>query len=237
MNTPKVLIVDDDASIVKFIQANLKADGYETLAAADGETAIQMIEKELPDLVLLDIMMPRIYGFEVLRRLREWSTIPVIMLSARGDERDKVRSLDLGADDYLTKPFGVQELLARVRAVLRRAKPAEVISTIPSFTCEHFQIDFKNRKVTARGREVKLTPTEYNLLKEMALNADKLLTHQMLLNKIWGPEYSEEKEYLHVFIGRLRKELEPDPENPRYLITVPGVGYKLRSSPETKPEP
>jgi len=236
MRTPRVLIVDDDVSIVKFVRANLKADGYETLAAADGEEALQTIEKELPDLILLDIMMPKIDGFEVLRRLREWSVIPVVMLSARGDERDKVKCLDLGADDYLTKPFGVQELMARVRAVLRRMKPAEVISTIPSFTCEHFQIDFKNRKVSAGGREVRLTPTEYNLLKEMALNANKVLTHQMLLNKIWGPEYSEEKEYLRVFIGRLRKELEPDPENPRYFLTIPGVGYELRSSPEKKSE-
>jgi two-component system KDP operon response regulator KdpE len=234
MRQVRILIVDDDPAILKFLRANLKAGSYETLAAVDGAQALQVFERELPDLVLLDITMPRMDGFDVCRRLREWSKIPIIMLSARGDEMDKVKCLNLGADDYLTKPFGVDELLARVRAVLRRTESARTQPTKSSFTCEGIEINFADRRVTVSGREVALTPTEYKLLQELVLNANKVLTHSMLLGKVWGPEYGSEKEYLRVFISRLRKKLEPDPINPRYLLTIPGVGYQFKAPTAAK---
>jgi two-component system KDP operon response regulator KdpE len=234
MRQVRILIVDDDPAILKFLRANLKAGSYETLAAVDGAEALQVFERELPDLVLLDITMPRMNGFDVCRRLREWSKIPIIMLSARGDEMDKVKCLELGADDYLTKPFGVDELLARVRAVLRRTESARTQPTKSSFTCEGIEINFADRRVTVSGREVALTPTEYKLLQELVLNANKVLTHSMLLGKVWGPEYGSEKEYLRVFISRLRKKLEPDPINPRYLLTIPGVGYQFKAPTAAK---
>jgi len=226
----RILVADDEPSIRKFLRANLEAKDYKVLTAADGAEALQTIEMELPDLVILDIMMPKMDGFEVCRQLREWSQIPIIMLSARGDENDKVKCLELGADDYITKPFGASELIARVRAVLRRTEAAGSTPTQPSFTSDTLQINFVERQVTVADREVKLTPTEYNLLQELVLNANKVLTHRMLLRKVWGSEYGEEKEYLRVFIGRLRKELEPDPENPEYIITIPGVGYQFKAT-------
>jgi len=226
----RILVVDDELSIIKFLRANLEARGYEVLAAMDGAEAIHTFEMELPDLVILDIMMPNIDGFEVCRRLREWSQIPIIMLSARGDENDKVKCLDLGADDYITKPFGASELIARVRAVLRRTEMARSISTRPSFTSGDLEISFAQRRVTIAGKEVKLTPTEYALLQEFVLNAGKVLTHTHLLNKVWGVEYKEDTQYLHVFVRRLRAKLEPDPTNPRYIITVPGVGYQFKDT-------
>jgi len=225
-----ILVVDDELSIVKFLRANLETKGYEVLAAMNGAEALQTIEMELPDLVILDIMMPKMDGFEVCRRLREWSQIPVIMLSARGDEKDKVKCLDLGADDYITKPFGASELIARVSAVLRRTEATSLKPAQPSFTSGDFKINFVQRRVTVAGKEVKLTPTEYNLLQELALNAGKVLTHTHLLNKVWGPEYREDRQYLHVFVRRLRDKLEPDPTSPRYIMTVPGVGYQFQDS-------
>jgi len=230
MRKTRILIVDDELSIIKFLRATLKAKNYEVLTAMDGAEALQNIEMELPDLMILDIMMPKVDGFEVCRRLREWSQIPIIMLSARGDEGDKVKCLELGADDYITKPFGTSELVARVRAVLRRTKAARVIPTQPSFTSGDIKINFVERRVTVAEREVKLTPTEYNLLQELVLNANKVLTHSMLLGKVWGPEYGEEREYLRVFIGRLRRQLEPKPENPKYIISIPGVGYQFKAT-------
>jgi len=225
-----VLVVDDELSIIKFLRANLEAKDYKVLAAMDGTEALQVIEMELPDLVILDIMMPKMDGFEVCRRLREWSQIPIIMLSARGDEKDKVKCLELGADDYITKPFGASELTARVSAVLRRTEAATTIPTQPSFTSGDLKINFVQRRVTVAGKEVKLTPTEYNLLQEFVLNAGKVLTHTHLLNKVWGPEYREDRQYLHVFVRRLRDKLEPDPTSPRYIMTVPGVGYQFQDS-------
>jgi len=226
----RILVVDDELSIIKFLRANLEARGYEVLAVMDGAEALQTIEMELPNLVILDIMMPKMDGFEVCRRLREWSQIPIIMLSARGDESDKVKCLDLGADDYITKPFGASELIARVGAVMRRTKAATTIPTRTSFTSGDLKISFAQRQVTVAGKEVKLTPTEYRLLQEFVLNAGKVLTHTHLLNKVWGPEYREEREYLHVFVRRLRAKLESDPTNPRYIITVPGVGYLFKDT-------
>jgi len=223
----RILVVDDELRIIKLLRANLETRGYEVLAAMDGAEALQTIEIELPDLVILDIMMPKIDGFEVCRQLREWSQVPIIMLSARGDESAKVKCLDLGADDYLTKPFGASELIARVRAVMRRTEAAATIPTRPSFTSGDLEINFVKRQVIVAGNEVKLTPTEYTLLQEFVLNAGKVLTHTYLLNKAWGSEYREDTQYLHVFVRRLRVKLEPDPTNPRYIVTVPGVGYQF----------
>jgi two-component system KDP operon response regulator KdpE len=229
MHRLRILIVDDELAIIKFVRANLEADGFETLAAIDGVEALDTVEKELPDLLVLDIMMPKMDGFEVCRQLREWSQMPIIMLSARGDEEDKVKCLNLGADDYISKPFGVSELTARVRAVLRRTNALDITPAQPFFTEGILSFDFVKRRVTVAGNEVRLTPTEYTLLKELVLNAGKVLTYTQLLNRVWGPEYGEEREYLHVFIGRLRAKLEPDPTHPIHIVTVPAVGYKFQA--------
>ena len=231
MHRPRILIVDDDLTITKFLRANLEARNYETLIATDGTEALQTVEREIPDLMILDIVMPKMDGFEVCHRLREWSQIPIIMLSARGDVSDKVRCFDLGADDYMTKPFGVNELIARVRAVLRRTEAAGAMSTQPSFTSGDLEINFLQRRITVADKEVKLTPTEYSLLQELVLNAGKVLTHTHLLKRVWGSEYGQEREYLRVFVQRLRAKLEPDSENPKYIITVPGVGYQFKATP------
>jgi len=181
-------------------------------------------------LIILDKAMPKVDGVEVCRRLREWSQIPIIMLSVWSGVEDKVECLNLGADDYVTKPFGTDELVARVRAVLRRTETVTTAPTKSSFTCGDLEINFAQRRVTVAGNEVKVTPTEYSLLQEFALNAGKVLTHTYLLHKVWGPEYGEERDYLRVFVGHLRAKIEPDPANPKYLITVPGVGYQLRDT-------
>jgi two-component system KDP operon response regulator KdpE len=227
----QILVVDDEPVVGKLLRANLNSTGFKTLMAVNGTEAISVTERELPDLIVLDIMMPEMDGIEVCRRLREWSQIPIIMLSACSDLVDKVRCLKLGADDYLTKPFAKEELLARVNAVLRRTGATQATPYQASFTCENLEVNFAERRVTLAGRDVKLTPTGYNLLKELVLNADKVLTHNTLLGRIWGPEYGQEKEYLRVFINRLRKELEADPNNPRYITTVPGVGYQFKTRP------
>jgi len=227
MKKTRILIVDDELSILKYLHANLEAEGYEVLMAMNGVQALQMLEAELPDLVVLDIMMPEMDGLEVCRRLREWSQIPVIMLSARDDENDKVNCLDLGADDYITKPFGKDEFTARVRAVMRRAEAASPTPTIPSIKSGDLEINFSQRKVTVKGKEVALTATEYALLQELALNVGKVLTYTYLLQKVWGTDYADEREYLHVFVSRLRAKLEADPKNPRYITTVSSVGYRF----------
>ena len=230
MRRPRILVVDDELAIVKLLRANLEANGFETIAAMDGAEALQTIERELPDLVVLDIMLPKIDGFEVCRRIREWSQIPIIMLSALGDEEDKVKCLELGADDYITKPFGINELIARVRSVFRRTGAGATITAKPSFISGDLQVNFVERRVTVAGNEVRLTPTEYSLLQELVLNEGKVLTHTHLLHRVWGPEYGQESEYLRVFIGRLRAKLEPEPAKPRYISTVPGVGYRFQAT-------
>jgi two-component system KDP operon response regulator KdpE len=229
MKKTRILIVDDELSILRYLRANLEAEGYEVLMAMDGVQALKTLEAELPDLVVLDIMMPEMDGLEVCRSLREWSQLPVIMLSARDDESDKVKCLDLGADDYITKPFGKDEFIARVRAVMRRrAEAASSTPTIPSIKSGDLEINFSQRKVTVKGKEVELTSTEYALLQELALNAGKVLTYTQLLQKVWGQDYADEREYLHVFVSRLRAKLEPDPKKPRYITNVSGVGYRFK---------
>ena len=228
MRRIRILVVDDEPSILKFLRANLEINHFETLAARNGEEALKIVEREAPDLLVLDIMMPTMDGFETCRRIREWSQVPIIMLSARGDEDDKVKCLELGADDYITKPFGVGELTARVKAVLRRTAARSTPETEPTLACDNLEINFVERKVVAHGSKVKLTPTEYDLLRELALNAEKVLTYSQLLNRVWGSEYAQEREYLHVFTSRLRAKIETDPANPTYIITVPGIGYKFQ---------
>jgi len=225
MNKTHVLAVDDDPAILRFLSANLRARDYEVTVATNGEEALGAIESEFIDLLILDIMMPKLDGVEVCQRIREWSKVPIIILSARGDEKVKVKCLELGADDYLTKPFGVEELMARVKTALRHSGAERLAPSQLKFTCGDLEINFDMRRVSVRGSEVRLTPTEYSLLHQLVINAGKVLTHSMLLQKVWGQQYYSEKEYLRVFIGRLRRKLEPDPENPRFILTDPGVGY------------
>lgn len=228
MRKSRILIVDDDPGVVKAVRANLQTRECEVLTAMDGEEALQVLSQEQPDLIILDITMPKLNGFEVCRQIREWSQVPIIMLSARNDVDEKVKCLNIGADDYLTKPFGVNELAARVKAVLRRTRDGGGEPTPPTFSSGDLTINFVERRVTSANREIKLTPTEYNLLQELTIGAGKVFSHSTLLGRVWGPEYVSEREYLHVFVGRLRKEIEPDPAHPKYIVTVPGVGYKFQ---------
>ncbi|MBI2935940.1 MAG: response regulator transcription factor [Chloroflexi bacterium] len=212
---------------MKYVGTNLRARGFEVLTAADGTEGLKMAEENLVDLVLLDLMMPGPDGFEVCQKIRQTSDVPIIILSARGQERDKVRALNLGADDYLTKPFGVEELLARVRAALRRSQRGGA-GPLPAVQGKELTIDFASRRVALRGEQVKLTPTEYSILALLARNTGKVLTHRTILQTVWGPEYGEEHDYLWVYMRRLRNKIEPDVDNPRYLVTEPGVGYRFQ---------
>ena len=237
MAKEQILIVDDDPAILKLLGANLKARGYDVLFADDGPVAIEMVEEVVIDLIILDLMMPGMDGVEVCERVRAWSNIPIIILSARGDEHDKVKCLEMGADDYLTKPFGIAELVARVRNALRH-RPATRTATEPAtFTSGNLEIHFASRHVTVDGKEVVLTQTEFNLLSFMALNANKALTHFLLLGSVWGEEYSSEKEYLRVFVSRLRRKLALKSNTAASIETIPGVGYIFKtreSEPETR---
>ena len=222
-----ILVADSDPAARRYIRSNLEANGYQTCMAMDGAEAMRIIQKEPLDLILLNFKLPSINGMDLLRLLRQQSQVPVIILSDQIDIRCKIQALDLGADDYLTKPFQIEELRARIKNILRRSAPVRAVPAFTSFSCGNLKIKFIERQVTVDGQEIKLTPTEYNLLQELALNAEKVLTHSALLNKVWGPEFSREREYLRVFVGRLRKKLEPDPHRPHYIVTIPWVGYKL----------
>lgn len=229
MTRKRILVVDDEPGIVRFIRNSLKEHGYEVRTAMNGLEALHIVKEEIPDLIILDIVMPEMDGFETCCQIREWSQVPIIILSSLGDENDIVKLLNAGADDYITKPFGKNELLSRISAVMRRIGISRGMPAQTSFASGNLKINFLERRVSIGKREVKLTPTEYKLLQELVINKNKVLTHSMLLHKIWGPEYGEEKEYLRVFIGRLRKLLEPDPSNPKYIITISGVGYQFKS--------
>jgi DNA-binding response OmpR family regulator len=223
-----ILVVDDDPRMLRLLRLNLERAGYRVATEGDGGAALDRVDLERPDLILLDVMMPAMDGFTFLARLREFSALPVILLTAKGEERDKVQGLDLGADDYLTKPFGPAELLARVRAVLRRkAQPAEATPSILSIG--DLTIDLARRRVVRQGAEIHLTPTEYKLLRELATNRGKVLLHGELLARVWGPEYRDEVDYLWTYVRYLRHKIEPDPAHPRYLLSEPGVGYVLAS--------
>ena len=230
----KILVVDDEQPILRTLKRNLGGRGYEVITATDGEQALAQIEETAPDLVVLDLMLPKVDGLEVVRRVREWSRLPIIVLSARGEERLKVEALDLGADDYLTKPFGMDELLARVRVALRRAtqlkNTAENASQASLFTDDDLTINFARREVLLKGQEIKLTPKQYDLLKYLALNAGRVITHRTALLNVWGQDYSTETQYLHVFINQLRHKIEEDPAHPRHILTEPGVGYRFKAN-------
>lgn len=229
---PLVLVVDDEAPLQKYVSTNLRARGYDVRVASDGTEALKLLAETVPDLVVLDINMPGPDGFQVLQAIRREMDVPVIMLSARGREGDKVRALNLGADDYLTKPFGMEEFLARVRAALRRAGAHPDTSVAP-YRAGGLEVDFGARRVRVDGRDVRLTPREYELLAHLARNAGRVLTHRQILEAVWGPEYGEEAEYVWAYVKRVRRKIEPDPADPRYLLTEPGVGYRLRESGET----
>jgi two-component system KDP operon response regulator KdpE len=223
----RILVVDDEPQIRRALRTALTGHGYDVALAENGEEALIRISSAQPQIIVLDLMMPGIDGFEVLRQTRTWSAVPIIVLSARGQERDKVTALDLGADDYLTKPFGMDELLARVRALLRRT--GTVTETVIAFG--DMEIDLARHVVTRGGAEIHLTPTEFKLLAVLATSADKVLTHRMLLERVWGGYAAENAQQLRVYINYLRRKLEDDPASPRWIVTEPGVGYRLRTSP------
>ncbi len=220
-----ILLVDDELAILRAIRASLSANGYEVRTAKNGEDALDEIRKEPPDLVILDLVMPDITGLEVCRRVREFSKVPIIILSAKGEDQDKVIALDLGADDYVTKPFNLDVLLARIRAVLRRTNTSETEENI--LKINDVVVDIESRRVTVAGKEIKLTPKEFEVLRYLILRAGKIVTHRALLQSIWGWEFVDQIEYLRVFVNQLRKKLEPDPHHPRYILTEPWVGYRF----------
>jgi DNA-binding response OmpR family regulator len=223
----QILVVDDEERMVRFIRLNLEHDGFRVSEAFNGNQAINKIRSNLPDLVLLDVMLPDIDGFEVLRIIREVSNVPVIMLTAKGEEDDRVRGLELGADDYITKPFSPRELSSRVRAVLRRTETSGPSTHGLIEVDDRLKIDFDRREVWVEGELVKLRPTEYRLLYHLVQNAGWVISHDQLLAKVWGYEYRDEPHYVRLYINYLRKKLEKDPSNPKYILTERGIGYRF----------
>src|SRR5262247_645252 len=220
----RILVVDDEPQIVRVLRRSLAARGYEVQVAIEGEEALEIFNAWSPDLIITDLSMPNMGGLELCRRVRAASQAPIIVLTAKGEERAKVETLDSGADDYVTKPFGMDELLARVRAALRRSSTE---TDVEVFDAGDFRIDLGSRRVHARGQEVRLTPKEFDLFVYMARHPNRVITHRTLLEAVWGEASQEQPEYLRVFMGQLRKKLEPDPSNPRYLVTEPWVGYRF----------
>jgi two-component system KDP operon response regulator KdpE len=230
MSTSTILIVDDEPQIRRVMRTTLSSNGYSVIEARSGEEALGIIRKERPELVLLDVNMPGMGGLEVCREIRDQSEVAIIMLTVRNTEHDKVLALDAGADDYVVKPFSIEELLARIRAALRRTSSAE---PVPTYVSSDLEIDFERRKVLVQGRPVRLTPKEFELLRHLVASQGKPLEHRRLLQAVWGPDYGDETEYLRVFINQLRKKIEPDPAHPKYIHTDPWVGYRFE--PETAP--
>ena len=229
MTSAKVLVVDDESQIRRVLRTTLTSQGYTVAEAKSGDEALELIRQERPDLILLDVNMPGRSGLETCREVRSSSDIPIIMLTVRNTERDKVQALDAGADDYVVKPFGSEELMARIRAALRRTAPAEAL---PPFASGDLKIDFAKRSVMVKGVAVRLTPKEFELLHHLVANQGKAQSHRRLLQAVWGPDYGEETEYLRVFINQLRKKIEPDPRHPRYIHTEPWVGYRFEPPAE-----
>lgn len=223
----RILVVDDEERMVRFIRLNLEHDGFRVVEAYNGTQAINKVRSSLPDLILLDVMMPDIDGFEVLRIVREVSSVPVIMLTAKGEEDDRVRGLELGADDYITKPFSPRELVSRVKAVLRRTQTASGVSHGMIEVDERLKLDFDRREVWVDDKLVQLRPTEYRLLYHLVQNAGWVISHDQLLAKVWGYEYRDEPHYVRLYINYLRKKLEEDPSDPKYILTERGVGYRF----------
>lgn len=225
MSKAKLLIIDDELAIRKFLRASIDPNEYELIEAEDGTSGIRFVATESPDLVLLDLGLPDHDGLEVTLRIREWSSVPIIILSARGDEMNKVAALDAGANDYLTKPFGLAELFARIRAALRLSRQ---VADEPVIQFGALSVDFEKHLLMKRGEEIHLTKTEFRLLALLAKNLGKVLTHRQLLSEIWGPEYSDELHYLRVYTQQIRVKIEDDPAQPRHLITETGIGYRLK---------
>ena len=222
----RVLVVDDEPQILRALGINLRARGYEVDLAPDGERALDVAARHHPDVVVLDLGLPGLDGVDVIRGLRGWSQVPIVVLSVRDAEGDKVAALDAGADDYVTKPFGMDELLARLRAALRRTTPAEEEALVET---EDFTIDLAAKKVRRDGEEVRLTPTEWNLVEVLVRNRGRLVAQTQLLQEVWGPQYHDETNYLRVFMAQVRRKLEPEPAHPRYFITEPGMGYRFET--------
>jgi two-component system KDP operon response regulator KdpE len=219
-----VLVVDDEPQILRALGINLRARGYTVDLAPSGEQALELAADHLPDIVVLDLGLPGIDGLEVIRGLRGWSQVPIIVLSVREREADKIAALDAGADDYVTKPFGVGELLARLRAAARRTGPATQDAVVQT---AHFRVDLAAKRVTTSSGEVRLTPTEWHLIEVLVHNQGKLVSQRQMLQEVWGPQYGQETNYLRVYIAQVRRKLEPDPAKPRYFITEPGIGYRF----------
>jgi two-component system KDP operon response regulator KdpE len=228
-NRPTVLVIEDEAQIRRFLRATLTANGYQMLEAATAQEGLVQAATRQPEVVILDLGLPDLDGLEVTRRLREWTTVPIIVLSARGQESDKVTALDTGADDYLTKPFSVGELLARLRVALRHAARTSQEPGEPTFAVGDLRVDLARRQVYIADQQVHLTPIEYKLLTTLVRYAGRVVTHRQLLQEVWGPGYTEASHYLRVYMGQLRHKLEADPARPRYLVTEPGVGYRLKT--------
>jgi len=220
---PRILVVDDEPQILRALQLKLRGAGYAVDTAATASEARIKASMRPPEAIILDVLLPDGRGTDVCRQLRSWSKVPILVLSAVGEEQEKIAALDAGADDYVTKPFSGDELLARLRAALRRTRP----STLPVVEIGDLRIDLERREVTMGGAEVALTPIEYDLLRLLAENEGKLITHPTILREIWGPAYAEESNYLHVYVSHLRRKIEPDPARPRYILNQPGVGYRL----------
>jgi two-component system KDP operon response regulator KdpE len=230
VNAANILVVDDEPQIRRVLRSTLSTHGYVITEAKTGEEALESLRKERPDLILLDVSMPGMGGIEACREIRRGSDAPIIMLTIRNAERDKVAALDAGADDYVVKPFGIEELLARIRAALRRYSPPD---SLPSFVSKDLRIDFESREVSVRGSPVHLTPKEYDVLKHLVANQGKPLTHRRLLQAVWGPDYGEETDSLRVVINQLRKKIEADPARPKYVLTEPWVGYRFQPPRES----
>jgi DNA-binding response OmpR family regulator len=220
-----ILLVDDDPQLIRLVRANLESVGYKVAVAMDAQSALKSIDLDVPDLILLDIMLPDMLGYDLCKRIREFSAVPIIMLTAKVEDSDKVKGLKAGADDYLGKPFNMEELLARVEAVLRRSKHPDDVKTPPVFNCGEITVDFVQRRVTVRGKEIALTMTEYKLLSHLVTNAGRVMLHRELLTRVWGVEYQEEVDYLRAYIRHLRQKIEADPPNPKYILSKPGIGY------------
>jgi two-component system, OmpR family, KDP operon response regulator KdpE len=220
----RILVVDDEPQILRALGTNLKARGYDVDLAPTGEAALTLAARHHPDVVVLDLGLPGIDGIEVIRGLRGWSSVPIVVLSVREAERDKVAALDAGADDFVTKPFGMDELLARLRAALRRAAPAEEEAVVET---ENFKVDLAAKRVTSSGDEIRLTPTEWHIVEVLVRNRGKLVTQRQLLQEVWGAQYEKETNYLRVYLAQIRRKLEPDPARPRYFHTEPGMGYRF----------
>ena len=229
MTAKRIIVVDDEFQITRVLKRSLGAHRYDVRTASDGESGMDLFRDFHPDLVITDLSMPEMSGIELCREIRKTSSVPIIVLSVRGEEQSKVEALDAGADDYVTKPFSMNELLARVRAALRRSPSDEALSAIREVG--DFRVDLKNHQISLRGEPLHLTPKEFELLAHLVINHDRVLTHRALLAKVWGGEYTEQTEYLRVFVGNLRKKIEADPSKPRIIVTEPWVGYRLVSEP------